>query len=295
MKIRVEGLRFSYGATPVLCGIDLEEIPSGRVTAIIGPNAAGKSTLFKCIAGLLRPEGRVLLDDQTPEAIGRAAYRRLVSYLPQEYPSTAALTVFEAVLLARQRSASWFVADADLARASAVLQELGLQDLSLRHLHELSGGQRQLVAVAQALAREPRALLLDEPTSSLDLQRQLELLAVVRSLAHDRGVTVAIALHDLNLAARYADLLVVLHSGRVRAAGSAERVLTEPLLRDVYGVEARVQSDETGVPVVTALRSVRDRIDTPFESGDAGIPAGAFGTHVLEPTEIGDRIANGND
>jgi iron complex transport system ATP-binding protein len=258
MRIRLEGLRFGYGGAEVLRGIDVDEIPSGVLTATIGPNAAGKSTLFKCIAGLLRPAGTIRFDGEALHGRGRRAEAgRLVSYLPQEYPSTAALTVFEAVLLARQQSASWIVADADLERVAAVLGRLGLEDLSLRYLNELSGGQRQLVAVAQALAREPRVLLLDEPTSSLDLQRQLELLGLLRALAAERGLTVLIALHDLNLAARYADRLLVLHEGRVLAFGEPAAVLTEGLLRRVYGVEGRVAVAVDGVPLVTALRSTR--------------------------------------
>ncbi|MCC6175597.1 MAG: ABC transporter ATP-binding protein [Chloroflexi bacterium] len=260
MRVRVEGLRFGYGRTPVLRGVDIDDILPGQVTAVIGPNAAGKSTLFKCIAGLLRPEGRVLLDGRPSDSLGgRGQLARLVSYLPQEYPSTAALTVFEAVLVARQYSASWVVSDADLAHVSNVLEELRLEGLALRYLNELSGGQRQLVAVAQALAREPRVLLLDEPTSSLDLQRQLELLALMRSVAEGRGMTVLIALHDLNLAARFADRLVILDRGAVHAAGPPAAVLTEPMLRQVYGVEARVSLDEDMIPHITSLRSVHDR------------------------------------
>jgi iron complex transport system ATP-binding protein len=270
MRIRLEGLRFSYGATPVLEGISIAEIPSGTVTATIGPNAAGKSTLFKCIAGLLKPEGVIRLDGQAIQGgRSRGEYSRLVSYLPQEYPSTAALTVFEAVLLARQHSASWIVADEDLNRVSAVLGRLGLEGLALRYLNELSGGQRQLVAVAQALAREPRVLLLDEPTSSLDLQRQLELLSLVRAIAAERGITVLIALHDLNLAARYADRLLVLYEGRVLAFGPPAAVLSETLLRRVYGIEGRVALDAEGIPLVTPLRSTRDRA-SPAELAPAG-------------------------
>jgi iron complex transport system ATP-binding protein len=280
MRIRVEGLRFSYGATPVLQGIDLDDIPPGQVTATIGPNAAGKSTLFKCIAGLLKPSGSVSFDGQAASVFrSRAEYSRLVSYLPQEYPSTAALTVFEAILLARQQSASWIVGDDDLSRVAAVLDRLELDALALRYLGELSGGQRQMVAVAQALAREPRVLLLDEPTSSLDLQRQLELLSLVRSIAVERGITVLIAMHDLNLAARFADRLIVLHRGLVHASGTAAAVLTEPMLREVYGVEARIAVDGDGVAQVTPLWSVRDRAGTRL--GDDGCPRSSAAPEAL--------------
>lgn len=264
MSVRAAGLRFSYGSRPVLRGVDLDEIAPGEVAAVIGPNAAGKSTLFKCLAGLLRPEGEIRLAGRTVAARRwREEERRLVSYLPQEYPSTATLTVFEAVLLGRQQRGAWVVSEEDLARVSAVLERLGLSDLALRYLNELSGGQRQMVAVAQALARDPRVLLLDEPTSSLDLHRQLELLSVVREIAREQRVTVLVALHDLNLAARYADRLIVLHDGVVEAAGPPAVVLTAELIRRVYGVEARVTLDVDSAPCVVPLRSVRGGLGEP--------------------------------
>lgn len=267
MSVRVAGLRFSYGRRPVLQRVDLEEIAAGEVAAVVGPNAAGKSTLFKCLAGLLRAEGEITLAGLTVS--GRRwgeEQRRLVSYLPQEYPSTATLTVFEAVLLGRQRGGAWIVSEDDLARVAAVLERLGLSPLALRYLNELSGGQRQLVAVAQALVREPRVLLLDEPTSSLDLHRQLELLRIVREVARERGVTVLLALHDLNLAARFVDRLIVLHNGVVHAAGAPAAVLTVDLIRQVYGIEARVTLEPDGAPSVVPLRAVRSGTGAPFGS-----------------------------
>ena len=192
---------------------------------MVGPNAAGKSTLLKCIAGLLPVRGRILLGGQEVRSTEqRRALRQQVTYLPpRSTPSTAALTVFEAVLVARQQTAAWIVGDAELGQVAAILEDLRLDHLALRYLNELSGGQRQMVAVAQALARDPRVLLLDEPTSSLDLQRQLELLELVRKLASGRRMTVLIALHDLNLAARFADRLVMLHGGTVYADGTPGR------------------------------------------------------------------------
>lgn len=261
MSIRIENLSFAYGSTPVLDDVTLQGARAGELLGIVGPNAAGKSTFLKCAAGLLRARrGRVWLDDeevQTSEQWRRL--RRHVTYLPQEYASTAAITVFEAVLVARQQTASWIVGDDDVAAVATILDELRLEPIALRYLSELSGGQRQMVAVAQALAREPRVLLLDEPTSSLDLQRQLELLQLVQALAAERSMTVLIALHDLNLAARFVDRLVILHQGRAYADGAPVDVLTEMMLHQVYGIEARVERDADGLPRVTPLRSVRDR------------------------------------
>lgn len=260
MSVKIEGLTFGYGSTPVLNGITLAAARPGEVTGLVGPNAAGKSTLLKCVAGLLKSEGRMWLDDEeVRDKHTRRRLRREVTYLPQEYASTAALTVFEAVLVARQQAASWVVGDDDVAAVASILADLRLEHLSLRYLSELSGGQRQIVAVAQSLARSPRVLLLDEPTSSLDLQRQLELLELVGRLAAEREMTVVIALHDLNLASRFVDRLVILHEGRVYADGSPAEVLTEVTLWRVYGIEARVEHDRDGLPRITPLRSVRGR------------------------------------
>jgi iron complex transport system ATP-binding protein len=264
MSIGIEGLSFRYGSTPVLDDVALQAARPGELLGLVGPNTAGKSTLLKCIAGLLRAQGRIWLDgEEVRSAEQWRGLRRQVTYLPQEYASTAALTVFEAVLVARQQTASWIVGDDDVATVATILDELRLEPIALRYLSELSGGQRQMVAVAQALAREPRVLLLDEPTSSLDLQRQLELLQLVQGLAIERSMTVLIALHDLNLAARFVDRLVILHQGRAYADGAPGDVLTEMMLRHVYGVEARVEHDADGVPRVTPLRSVRDQAAPP--------------------------------
>jgi iron complex transport system ATP-binding protein len=262
LNLRIEGLSFGYGSHLVLDNLTLPSLRATEVTAVVGPNAAGKSTLLKCIAGLLPARGRTWLNDtEVQTAEHRRQLRQQVTYLPQEYASTASLTVFEAVLVARQQTASWMVGEAELGQVASILAELRLDHLALRYLNELSGGQRQMVAVAQALARDPRVLLLDEPTSSLDLQRQLELLELVRALAAERQITVLIALHDLNLAARFADRLVMLHGGTVYADGPPAETLTELALWNVYGIEARVEPDADGVAHVTPLRSVRGRTD----------------------------------
>lgn len=259
MSLHIEDVKFRYGATPVLRGITMTEARPGEVTAVIGPNAAGKTTLFKCVTGILRAQGRILLDGKELKAFKRDEITRLVAYLPQENPVNAVLTVFEAVLLARLHSASWKVGDADLVHVSRVLADLQIDDLALRYLNELSGGQKQMVSVAQALVREPRILLLDEPTSNLDLQRQLEVLSLVKRVTAETEMTTLMALHDLNLAARYADHVVVMDRGSVYAAGDATAVLTAAMLRDVYGVEAKISCDGDGIPQVVPIRPVATR------------------------------------
>ncbi|MDY6911243.1 MAG: ABC transporter ATP-binding protein [Chloroflexota bacterium] len=244
MRLQLEGVRFAYNSSqPVLQGVNLEA-SSGEITALIGPNASGKSTLLKCIAGILRPEGNILLDGRKTSEFKKKDITRYISYLPQDSSSRALMTVFEAVLLGRLQSLSWRVSDDDLSITAKVMDDIGIEDLASRFLDELSGGQKQMVSIAQALVREPRVLLLDEPTSNLDLRHKLEILDLVRDIASKNGITTIIALHDLSLSARYADRLVVLQDGNVYSSGAPEDVLTQGMIRSVYEVNAKVSTDE---------------------------------------------------
>ena len=255
MIIETQGLCFAYGSTPVLTGVNLKIGPG--ITAIIGPNAAGKSTLLKCLCGLLKPRGRVCLDGHELSRLKAEELTRLVSYLPQELSTRAALTVFEMVLLGRLYQLGLRVRPEDICCVEQLLEELGLATLSDRYVSELSGGQVQMVAIAQALAREPTVLLMDEPTSSLDLRHQFEICTRIRELTVSRGISTAIAVHDLNLAARFADTICVLQNGMIRCFGTPSKVLTEEMIASVYGVVARVSPDEQCRPVATVLGLVR--------------------------------------
>jgi iron complex transport system ATP-binding protein len=257
MRLEVEDLRFSYGSMPVLQGINVPEAAPGTITAAIGPNAAGKTTFLKCIAGMLRPEGRILLNGKDLKTYKKADLTKYVSYLPQENPVSAVLTVFEAVLLARKHTVSWKVSDEDLRTVAQALEDLEIESLALRYLNQLSGGQKQMVSIAQSLVRDPRVLLLDEPTSSLDLQHQLEVLDLIRRVTVEREITTLIALHDLNLAARYADTFIVMNHGVVYTSGKATSVLTPEMLSDVYGIIATVYVDGDGIPQITPISSIR--------------------------------------
>ncbi|MDP2753681.1 MAG: ABC transporter ATP-binding protein [Nitrospirota bacterium] len=256
MKLEIKDLMFSYGSKPVLENIEMQASP-GAITAVIGANAAGKTTLLKCIAGILRAEGNIILDGKEMNNFKKEEITKYVSYLPQETSAHAVLTVFEAVLLGRLHSLSWIVSDDALTLVSEVLEDLEIEDLASSNLNELSGGQKQMVSIAQSLVREPKVLLLDEPTSSLDLQHQLEVLDLIRDVTMERKITTLIALHDLNLAARYADKFVVLNKGVVYASGKPASVLTPEMVRYVYGVNATVYTDGDGIPRITPISSVR--------------------------------------
>lgn len=243
VAIRLEGLGARYGRAQVFEGITTDRLPGGELTAVIGPNAAGKSTLFKRIASLLSGPGTVHVEDVRPE-------RRAVCYMPQDTGANAVLTVYESVLLAAKQGGSWRVAERDLRTIDRLLEDLRISDLAFRDLGALSGGQRQLVAIAQALVRRPEVLLMDEPTSALDLFRQIEVLDFMRRTAASEGMAVLIALHDLNHALRYCTRTMVIAEGRLVASGPTDEVITPAMLRDVYKVAARVECCSEGRPMI---------------------------------------------
>ena len=251
--LEARNLCFSYKSKQVLQDVSVRMGPS--LTAVIGPNAAGKTTFIKCLAGMLKPQGAILIDGRPLREWKKRDVADILSYLPQHSDDKAMLTVFEAVLLGRLANLSWRVKDEDLEVALSVLQELGLDHLASKPLNELSGGQQQLTSIAQALAKEPRILLMDEPTNNLDLHRQLELFEFIVELTQKRKLATFMALHDLNFAARFADQLVVLHDGKVETVGPPRDVLTEELLLTVYGVEARVVYDDLGAPQIIPIRA----------------------------------------
>jgi len=259
VKLQIENLTFSYNhSSPVLKDIVMEASP-GKITALIGPNAAGKSTLLKCIAGVVKPQGIIKLDGKEITSLKKDNVSRWISYLPQELSSRAILTVFEAVLIGRLKTLSWRVSDDDLNIVLGMLEDLGIEDLALRFLNELSGGQKQMVSIAQTLVSEPRILLFDEPISNLDLRHELEILELITSITRQRNITTVIAIHALSLAARYADKLVVLKEGVVYASGQVELVLTPEMVRDVYGVNVKVITDE-GISHVIPIGSANNKV-----------------------------------
>lgn len=221
----------------------------GEVTGLLGPNGSGKSSLVRSVAGLVAHSGRIDF-----AGVARGAIR--IGYMPQDHVVRAALSVFEVVLLGRLKTLALRVSPSELAAARATLETLEIQDLAERQLGELSGGQRQLVMLAQVLASEPQLLLLDEPISALDLRHQLDVLGIVRRLTRERGLTTIVVLHDLNAAARHCDALCVLDRARKVADGSPAEVITIGLFAEVFGVEALVDHARDGKPFVIALRSI---------------------------------------
>jgi len=245
--LSIEGLSAGYPGRPVVTGMSLPVIQPGQVVSLVGPNGAGKSTLLRAIAGLTPSSGAIRLDDADLQTLGPAERSRRVTYMPQTLPQGVVLTVLEGVVSALRASPGLegvISRDEAAERAVAILERCGIGDLALRGLDQLSGGQRQLAALAQALARRPRLLLLDEPTSALDLNHALRVMKLVGELARADGMIVMVVLHDLQAAARASDRVVMLSDGAVAADGAPEAAITPRTLAEVYKVQARVWRDE---------------------------------------------------
>jgi len=255
-SLAASALTAGYGPRTILAGLDLA-VPPGAITAIVGANACGKSTLLRCLARLLRPAaGHVVLDGRPLRDMPTRALARRMGLLPQSPTAPDGITVADLVSHGRHPHqgmlSRWSQAD-DRAVAEA-LEATQTADLADRDVDELSGGQRQRVWIAMALAQQTDILLLDEPTTFLDIAHQIEVLDLLADLNASKGTTIVMVLHDLNLAARYADHLVALRDGRVHAAGPPETVLTEEMVREVFGVPCRVMQDPTsGQPMMLPM------------------------------------------
>ncbi|KXS39580.1 ABC transporter ATP-binding protein [Modicisalibacter tunisiensis] len=257
MSLQVDALYCRRDGRPVLDGVGPLEARGGEITALIGPNGAGKSTLLRSIAGHQPAGGEIRLDGASLRHQPLARLARHLYYLPPNTATASRLPVFETLLLALRTRGCPADAPATLERIRTMLHQLELDTLAERPLAQLSTGQRQRVAVAQALIREPRLLLLDEPTSALDLHHQLRVLDDLQQRARQQGQIIVIALHDLTLAARFADRLWVLDRGCLVAQGEPGEVLTADLLRRVYAIEAEVDTGGPAGARITPLAATR--------------------------------------
>ena len=252
-QLRTEGLVAGYAGAVVVDDVDLD-VPAGRISVIVGANACGKSTLLKTMSRLLAPEsGTVVLDGRRIDQIPTKELARSLGLLPQQPIAPEGIVVSELVGRGRHPHQklfrSWTTED-DVAVAHA-LDATGVNDLADRPIDELSGGQRQRVWIAMALAQETGVLLLDEPTTFLDVSHQVEVLDLLTDLNRRRGTTIVMVLHDINLAARYADHLFALRRGRLVASGPPSDVITRELIRDVFDLDSLVIDDPvSGSPMV---------------------------------------------
>ncbi|WP_428771577.1 ABC transporter ATP-binding protein [Vibrio sp.] len=249
---RLVDASFEIDGKAILSATNLAFEP-GKITTLLGHNGCGKSTMIKLLSRQNRPSnGQVLFDGKPVDSLSNLEFAHQVAYLPQHPPVTDGITVHELVCFGRYpwRGAFGRYTQQDYAIVDQAIEQVGLRDFSERFVATLSGGERQRTWVAMLLAQQTRCILLDEPTSALDVAHQYELLALIKELNHTMGITVIMVLHDVNMAAKFSDHLVALHSGKLIASGSPQSLMTPDTLMQIYGMElALFQHPETGQPI----------------------------------------------
>ncbi|MFW5488358.1 MAG: ABC transporter ATP-binding protein [Desulfovibrio sp.] len=250
MKMCVNELAFRYNSAPVLEGVNFHLAPR-ELLAIMGPNGVGKTTLLKCMNGILAPScGAVMVGEANVRSLDSFEIARRFGYVAQK-SEAGRITVFDAVLMGRRPHIRWRVSENDLKIVDAAIKRLNLEKLSLRYIDSMSGGELQKVCIARALVQEPDILLLDEPTSSLDLSNQIEIMNIIRRVVVEHDVSAVMTIHDINTALRYCDKFLFLKGGRIFAACTQDDVTPE-IINEVYGVQVSLQRHE-GAPFIIPL------------------------------------------
>jgi iron complex transport system ATP-binding protein len=238
MNLTVKGIEFSYNHHPILDGVSFGLGP-GEILGVLGVNGAGKSTLLKCINRILKPRtGSILLDKENVQQMRASEIAKHFGYVPQKYTEES-LMVFDAVLLGRKPYIQWSASSRDLLIVEEILKRLYLTHLFQRPVDRLSGGELQKVMIARALAQEPEVLLLDEPTSNLDLKNQLQVMKIIAKAVKDYRISAIVSIHDINLALRFVDYLLMLKDGKVYFLSSKEKITPEDIAA-VYGVDVMI-------------------------------------------------------
>ena len=245
--IEVKNLSFAYGKREVLRDVSFKA-ESGEIVGILGNNGAGKSTLVTCLNHILKPKsGKIILNGKDAETLSKRELAQYISYVAQKNEQTQT-TVFDSVLLGRKPYIKWSIGQEDIAVCDEIIERVGLSEMKLRALDELSGGELQKVMLARALVQQPKVMLLDEPTSNLDPKNQYEMMKLVRQVADEKNITVLVVIHDLSLAMRFCDKFLLMKDGKVFIYGD-KSVLTDGNIFPVYGMHAYIEKLH-GVDVV---------------------------------------------
>ena len=256
IKLQVKDLAFSYDSLPILDNVYIEAAPS-KLLSIVGPNGSGKSTLLRCIDRILKPQrGSILLDRREITEMSRMEIAKKLGYVQQTYSRGFPTTIFDTILMGRRPHMGWHTSEEDEEKVWGILRLLDIEEFALKFFNELSGGQQQKVLIGRALAQEADVLLLDEPTSNLDIRRQLEVMEIIKDLVKKEEITAIVAIHDLNLASRYSDRIIMMKRGKIVGAGDPVSVLTAENIASVYGVEAAVRT-QSEAPYIMPLRPIK--------------------------------------
>ncbi|MCP9267134.1 ABC transporter ATP-binding protein [Xenorhabdus sp. XENO-1] len=247
--LKINRLAAGYPKHPVIENLDVRSLPCGQITVLLGPNGSGKSTLLRSLAGLNKARGELLLNGQDLMQMNFAQRAQGVVYLPQSLPEGVHLHVLESVIVA-QRASGGISSKQCENEVMGLLRQLGIEHLALSYLDQLSGGQKQLVGLAQSLIRQPTLLLLDEPLSALDLNYQYHVMDLVARETRRRNIITVVVVHDINIALRHGDHVLMLKKGELIAEGTPEQVITPDSLAQVYGVKGRIERCSQGVPQV---------------------------------------------
>lgn len=260
MRIDIRDLGFGYrNGFQVLHSIELS-LEGPELVCIVGPNGVGKSTLIKCINGLLKPtSGSIEIDGRDVSDFGKKELAMKVGYVPPKTTDMFALPVMDAIMVGRHNLQGWRNTDEDVRRIASILGLLNIEDLAMRPFNQLSSGQHQKVSIARGLAQETPILLLDEPTSNLDVRHQVYVTEMLRGIAESMDKLVVMISHDLNIAAKYADMIVVMaEPGVIHSYGRPDEVITEDMVREVYGMDCTVEHHD-GIPHVVLGFVLSDR------------------------------------